>query len=216
VTIANRAAKAWALLLRLRLIARVDGLRPALVRAWSRLFGSEERYVFVQQLKPPAAPVTLPVETNGMIVRQMTARDRDNLPLRRQEPWEINDLALGFVITRDDQIIGAEWYTDSVRPGEEWYPVVEPHLLPPAWFDANMFVVPGEKGAAWALFKTATDVVATSGVRCTVALVGTRNKPSIFLLRLLGAKIVGRIKVRYRFGRKISVAEPVTEDKTGI
>lgn len=216
MTIPHPAAKAWSLLLRWRLFVRVDGLRPTLARAWIRLFGSEDRYVFVQQLKAPAVPVTLPVEMNGMVVRQMTARDRDNLRLRRQEPREVDDLALGFVVTRDDQIVGAEWYTDSVHPGEEWYPVVEPHLIPPAWFDANMFVVSGEKGAAWALFKTATGVVATSGIGCTVALVGARNKPSIFLLRLFGAKIVGRIKIRYRFGRRISVVEPVTEDKTGI
>ncbi len=148
-----------------------------------------------------------------MVVRQMTAHDRDDLRVRRHEPREADRLLLGVVGTRNGQIVGAAWYTDYVSPVQPWYRAVEPHLIQPVWYDTNIFAVPGEKGAAWTIFKTATDVLATRGIRSTVALVTTNNKPSIFLLRLCGAKIVARMSVRRSLGYRTSVVEPVTEDK---
>jgi len=209
-------AEGWRLLGRSVLSLRVDGLGPSMRHAWARSFGTDCRYVFVQHLKPPLAPVTLPVEAKGVIVRQMTERDRDDPRVRRHEPRDDGPIALGVVATRNGQIVGASWYTDGVTPAQEWYRVVEPHLIRPAWYDANIFVVPGEKGAAWTLFKTATDVVASAGIRCTVALVGVQNAPSILQLRLLGAKVVARRTVRRRLGYRTSVVEPVTEDKKAI
>ncbi len=180
---------------------------------WLRLFGTEERYVFVQHLKQPDAPVELPIETNGVVVRQMTDRDRADIRIKRHEPHDNDPLAEAVVATRHDRIVGAAWYTDSVNAEQPWYRVVEPHLILPALFDANIFVVPGDKAAAWAISKYATDRVASTGVRSTVALVGAHNKRSILLLRLLGAKIVARISIRHRFGSTTTVVEPVATDR---
>ena len=182
-------------------------------RAWAHVFGTEHRYVFVQYMDPPSGQTALPVEMNGILVRQMTSDDLRDLRVRRHEPQDADRLALGVVATRQGQIVGAAWYTDSVSPAQPWYPIVEPHLRHPAWFDANTFVVPGDKGAAWAISKSATDAVALAGVRSTVALVGVDNKPSIFLLRLLGAKIVARMTVRRWLGYPTAVVEPVAEDR---
>jgi hypothetical protein len=203
----------WRLLRRSVLSLRVEGLRPTIRYAWARIFSTEDRYLFVQYLKPPPTPVTLPVEINGIVVRRMTERDRDDLRVRRHEPREADRLLLGVVGERGGQIVGAAWYTDYVKPTQPWYRAVEPHLIHPVWYDTNIFAVPGEKAAAWTIFKTATDVLASSGIRTTVALVTTINKPSIFLLRLCGAKIVARMSVRRVFGYRTSVVEPVTEDK---
>jgi hypothetical protein len=192
---------------------RVDGFVATIRRAWTHLFGTEHRYVFVQYMKPPSGQTALPVETNGIMVRRMTPHDLKDVRVRRHEPQEADRLTLGVVATRQGQIVGAAWYTDSVTPAQPWYPIVEPHLHPPAWFDANIFVVPGDKGAGWAISKNVTDAVALAGVRSTVALVGVDNKPSIFLLRLLGAKLVGRLSVRHRLGYTTTVVAPVTQDK---
>jgi hypothetical protein len=201
------------LLRRAVLSLRVEGLRPTIRYAWARVSSTEDRYLFVQHLKLPPVPVTLPVEVNGIVVRQMTAHDRDDLRVRRREPREADRLLLGVVGTRNGQIVGAAWYTDYVSPAQPWYRAVEPHLIQPALYDTNIFAVPGEKGAAWTIFKTATDVLATRGIRSTVAVVGVRNTPSILLLRLLGAKIAARMTVRRWLGYRIDVVEPVTEDK---
>jgi hypothetical protein len=201
------------LLQRSLLSLRVDGLVPTLRRAWTRLFGTEERYVFVQYFQPPATPAQFPVETNGLVVRQMTPSDLDDVRVKRHEPHDVDRLAHAIVATRQGQIVGAAWYTDSVSPKQPWYHAAEPHLIFPALFDANIFVVPDDKGAAWAISKYATDHVASSGVRSTVALVGVHNKRSILLLRLLGAKIVARMSVRHYFGYRTTVIEPVTADK---
>lgn len=192
---------------------QVDGLGPTIRRGWTRLFGTEDRYVFVQYLKPPAAPFELPIETNGVVVRQLSESDRADVRIKRHEPHDNDRLAEAVVATRHGQIVGAAWYTDSVNAGQPWYRAVEPHLILPALFDANIFVVPGDKAAAWAISKYATDRVASTGVRSTVALVGTHNKRSILLLRLLGAKIVARISVRHRFGSTTTVVEPVATDQ---
>jgi hypothetical protein len=202
-----------AALSRLLLSLRVDGLAPTVKRAWTHLFGTEERYVFVQYLTPPAAPVEFPIETNGLVVRQMMESDLRDPRVKRHEPHEVDRLREAVVATRQGQIVGAAWYTDSVTAEQPWYRAVEPHLIRPAWFDANIFVVAGDKGAAWAISKHATDRVATQGVRCTVALVGARNKRSILLLRLLGAKMVAQMSVRHWFGRTTVAVEPIAKDQ---
>ena len=207
-------AEAWRLLRRSLLSLRADGLRPTCATAWARVFSTQSRYVFVQPLKTPRVPVRLPVETNGLLVRQMTARDRSDVRVRWHEPSDVDRLALGLVATRSGHIVGAAWYTDSVTPAQPWYDVVEPYLIRPAWFDANLFVQAGEKGAAWAISKNAADVLASTGIGSTVAVVGSHNAPSILLLRLCGAKIVARMSVRRRFGHGTVVVEPVTEDRS--
>jgi hypothetical protein len=201
------------LLRRTLLSLQVDGLGPTMRRAWTYLFGTEHKYVFVQYMKTPATQVALPVEANGIVVRQMAERDLKDVRVRRHEPDDVDHLALGVVATRQEEIVGAAWYTDSVSPAQPWYPIVQPHLRHPAWFDANIFVIPGEKAAGWAISKNATDAVALAGVRSTVALVGVDNKPSIFLLRLLGARLVGRLSIRHRLGYSTTVVAPVTQDK---
>ena len=198
---------------RFLLSLQADGLGPTISRLWTRLFGSEDRYVFVQYLKPPATPVEFPIETNGVVVRQLTESDRADIRIRRHEPHDVDRLAAAVVATRQGQIVGAAWYTDSVTAEQPWYRAVQPHLILPALFDANIFVVPGDKAAAWAISKHATDRVASTGVRTTVALVGTHNKRSILLLRLLGAKIVARIWVRHWCGYTTTVVAPVTADQ---
>ena len=197
---------------RLLLSVRVDGLRPTLGRAWIRLFGTEDRCVFVQYFKPPSAPVELPVEANGLVVRRMTESDRRDARVRRYEPDDVNHLAEGFVATRHSQIVGAAWYTDSVTTDQPWYRAVEPHLVFPAWLDANIFVVPGDKGAAWAISKTAADRLGAAGICSTVALVGAHNRRSILLLRFVGAKMVARLSVRHWFGHTTTVVQSVTDD----
>jgi hypothetical protein len=201
------------LLRRTLLSLQVDGLGATMRRAWTYLFGTEHKYVFVQYMKAPATQVALPVEANGIVVRQMAERDLKDVRVRRHEPHDVDRLALGVVATRQDEIVGAAWYTDSVSPAQPWYPIVQPHLRHPAWFDANIFVIPGEKGAAWAISKNATDAVALAGIRSTVALVGVDNKPSIFLLRLLGAKLVGRVSIHHRLGYTTTAVTPVMQDK---
>ena len=192
---------------------QVDGLVATAKRVRTHMLGREERYVFVQHLEPPSKPVQLPVETQGVVIRQMTKEDRTDTRVRWYEPVDVHRLALGVVATREGRIAGAQWFTDSVTPDQPWYQAVEPHLIPPARFDANTFAVPGDRSVAWALVKTATDALATAGVRSTVALVGTENKRSIFLLRLSGAKIVARMQVRHLFGHRTTSVELVAEDK---
>lgn len=197
---------------RLALSLRVDGLGATLRQVWRHLFGAESRYVFVQLLKAPPTPLQLPVEMNGLVVRQMTARDREERRVARHEPPDMDRLALGVVATRHNQIVGAAWYTDTVTPAQPWYAATEPHVIRPALLDANLFVVPGEKAAGWAISKSATDALASTGVRSTVALVSVHNKRSILLLRLFGAKIVARLSVRRRFGYTTTVVEPTFAD----
>ena len=195
------------------LSVRVHGLASTVRRAWTHLFGTEDRCVFVQYHKPPSVPVELPVEVKGLIVRHMTEHDRRDAWVRRHEPDDIGCLAEAFVATRREQIVGAAWYTHSVTPAQPWYRAAEPHLVPPAWLDANLFVVPGDKGAAWAISKTAADYLGAAGIRSTVALVAAHNKRSILLLRLLGAKMVARISLRHWFGQTSAVVEPVAQDQ---
>jgi hypothetical protein len=197
---------------RLVLSLRVHGLASSVRRAWTHFFGTEDRCVFVQYYKPPSAPVELSVEANGLIVRHMTESDRRDAWVRRHEPHDIDRLAEAFVATRREHIVGAAWYTDSVTPDQPWYRAVEPHLVLPAWLDANIFVVPGDKGAAWAIAKTAADCLGAAGIRSTVALVAVHNKRSLLLLRLLGAKMVARASVRHWFGQTTAVVEPVVQD----
>jgi hypothetical protein len=201
---------------RVALSVQVDGLRSTLGRLWMHLVGTEDRCVFVQYFKPPAHPIELPVEVKGFVVRAMTEADRRDARVRRHEPAEVAQIAAGFVATRDERIVGAAWYTDSVNGEQPWYQVVQAHLAPPAWFDANIFVVAGEKGAAWAISKAAADSLGAAGIRSTVSVVGAHNKPSILLLRLLGAKMVARLSVQHRFGRTTTVVHAVSDQDNAV
>jgi hypothetical protein len=118
-----------------------------------------------------------------------------------------------MVATRQGRIVGAVWYTKSVAVEQPWHVAVEPHLVQPALLTSNIFIVPGDKAAAWALAKSATDQLAATGVRTIVGLVQSHNTPSILMSRLLGARMVARMSVRYWFGRAKAVVEPVTVDK---
>ena len=137
--------------------------------------------------------------------------------IRRYEPATPHRLSDGVVAIRDGQIVGAAWYTDTVTAAQSWFKVVEPRLIAPARFTANIFVVPGDKGAAWALMKTASECLATAGVRTIVGVIGVQNTPSILMSRMLGSKMVARLWLRHRFGRTSTTVLPVDTDRdTGI
>ena len=190
---------------------------PTLRRVRTRLYGGEHFCLFVRHLTPPPDPVEFPIETNGIVVRLMTEHDRGEALIRRYEPRGIRGPCEGIVATRGGRVVGAAWYADTVTAMEPWYRAVEPHLIPPARFTAGIFVVRGNKGAAWALVKSASDRLASAGVRTIVGLVGIRNAPSVLLSRFLGARMVGRVSVRYRLGRRLITVETVTNDRdTGI
>jgi hypothetical protein len=118
-----------------------------------------------------------------------------------------------MVATRQGRIVGAVWYTKSVAVEQPWYVAVEPHLVQPALLTSNIFVVPGDKAAAWVLAKSATDQLAATGIQTIVGLVESHNTPSVLMSRLLGARMVARMSVRYWFGCAKAVVEPVSVDK---
>lgn len=146
-------------------------------------------------------------------MRHMEEGDRADVHVRLHEPRGAYRSAYAAVATRAGRIVGAAWYTDSVSPNQPWYRVVEPHIRPRALFTANIFVVPGDKGAAWAISKGAAAGLATAGVRTLVSLIGTNNQRSILMARLVGCKMIARVCVRRRFGRATTVIEPITEDR---
>lgn len=191
---------------------RMDGPRPTLRRVGTRLFGQEQRYVFVRHPTPPATPVTFPIATNGVVVREMTDSDRTNVHIQRYQPRNRRHLREAVVATRAGRIVGAAWYT-SVTAEQPWYHAVEAHLILPARNTENIFVVPGDKAAAWALAKAATDRLATAGIRTIVGVVGSHNKPSILMSRLLGAKMVAQMSIRRRLGYRTIVVETVSTDR---
>lgn len=196
----------------LLLSLRMDGPGPTLRRIGSRLFGREQRYVFVRYLTPPASPVTFPVATNGVVVRDMRDSDRTNIHIQRYRPRKLRHLREAVVATRAGQIVGAAWYT-SVTAEQPWYHAVEAHLILPALNTENIFVVPGDKAAAWALAKSVTDQLATTGVRTIVGVIGAHNKPSILMSRLLGAKMVAQMSIRRRLGYRTIVVQRVSTDR---
>jgi hypothetical protein len=213
----SNRGRAAALLSRAILSLRMDGLRLTLRRARTHLFGVEHYYVFVRHLEPPPEAVEFPIEANGIVVRAMTERDRADILIRRREPRAVQGPCEGMVATRDGRIVGAAWYADTVTAKQPWYRTAEPHLILPARLTASMFVVPGDKGAAWALTKSASDRLASAGVRSIVGLVGVGNARSVVMSRLLGAKMVARVSVRYRLGRRLTTVETVaTDSDTGI
>ena len=198
---------------RLVLSLRMDGPGATVRRAWTRMFGEEQAYVFVRHLKPPPTPITFPADANGVMVREMVPSDLTDQRIQRYEPATPHRLADGVVAIRDDQIVGAAWYTDTVTAAQSWFKVVEPRLIAPARFTANIFVVPGDKGAAWALMKTASECLATAGVRTIVGVIGVQNTPSILMSRMLGSKMVARLSLRHRFGRTSTTVLPVDTDR---
>jgi hypothetical protein len=202
------------LLLRsLILSLRLDGPGASVKRIRAYLFAQEQRLVFVRHLQPPSTPVELPAETNGIVVRYMKESDLANIHIRRYQPRNLRPPYEALVAARAGQIVGAAWYTDTVTADQPWYRAVEPHLIPPARLHENFFVLPGDKSAAWAIAKTATDRLATTGIRTIVGLIGSHNKPSILMSRLLGARMVARMSVRRRFGHSTTVVEAVTSDR---
>lgn len=191
----------------------MDGPGTTVRRARTRIFGEEQAYVFVRYLKPPSIPIIFPADTNGVMVREMEPGDLNDQRVSRYEPATPHRLSDGIVAIRDGRIVGAAWYTDAVTPAQSWYQAVEPHLIPPTRFTANIFVVPGDKGAAWALAKTASECLATTGVRTIVGVVGVQNTPSILMSRMLGSKMVARLSLRHRFGRTTTTVLPVDTDR---
>jgi hypothetical protein len=112
-----------------------------------------------------------------------------------------------MVATREGRIVGAVWYADAVNEEQAWYTAVRSRLILPARLTVNMFVVPGEKAAAWAMAKYANDRLAAAGVRSIVGVIQTTNKPSILVSRMLGGRIAAHQSVRYWFGvRRTTVA----------
>jgi len=195
----------------------MDGPGATVRRAWTRLFGEEQAYVFVRYLKPPPTPITFPANANGVVVREMDQNDLTDQRIRRYQPATPHRVSDGVVAIRDGRIVGAAWYTDAVTVAQPWFQAVEPHLIPPARFTANIFVAPGDKGAAWALAKTASECLATAGVRTIVGVIGIQNTPSILMSRMLGSKMVARLSLRHRFGRTTTTVLPVDTDRdTGI
>jgi hypothetical protein len=192
---------------------RVDGSAAVARRMWVRLFGLEQRYIFIRHLRIPSTPVEFPMETNGVVVRDMTGGDLANVLLRRSQPRVLYHPTEAMVATRAGQIVGAAWYTSSVTPERPWYEVVEPHVIFPARATASFFVVPGEKAAAWAIAKGATDRLASSGVRTIVGVIAAQNKRSILMSRLLGGKMVAEMSEHHRFGYTRTVVEPVSTDR---
>jgi hypothetical protein len=157
--------------------------------------------------------VRLPTELNGVVVREMQASDLEDPQVRWHEPASPYRLSEGIVATRGGQIVGAAWYVDAVTAEQPWYRAIEPRLALPARFAVNLFVVPDDTGAAWALSKTATDALATAGVRTIVGIINARNTRSILMTRLLGSKMAARMTVRRRFGRATTIVEAVGEDR---
>lgn len=178
----------------------------------ARLFGTDERYVFVRSLDPPKKALQLPVEHKGVVVRVMQESDSSDLEVKRHEPPEARGPCEAIVATRDGRIVGAAWYADAVNADRPWFEAVRPHVVAPARFTANIFILAGEKGTAYALAKTGSDWLAAKGVRTIVGMVGATNKPSILMTRLLGGKMVARVSIRSRFGMRTTQVEPLAKD----
>lgn len=191
---------------------RLDGLGPTLRRLRARLFGLDRRYVFVRSLEVPPHPVHLPVEEKGIVVRLMEAGDRTDLRLQRHEPPEARRPCDAIVATSQGRIVGAAWYADVVTREQPWFEAVWPHVVEPARFTASIFIVPGEKAAAYTIAKTGSDWLATKGVRTIVGMVGASNKPSILMTRLLGGKMVARVTIRSSWGRRTTQVERLEKD----
>jgi L-amino acid N-acyltransferase YncA len=204
------------------LSVQMDGLGTTIQRGWTRLFGHEEWYVFVRHLDPPPTPVMFPIESNGITVRLMTESDLDEVarllpfdmdrrPLQERRARMRSRIADAVVATRPGRIVGAAFFTDAVTAEQPWYQAVERHLIPPVRLTAQIFVTTGEKGTAWALAKHANDRLAAQGIRTIVGVIAADNKPSMFVSRLLGGKLVARKSDRYWFGRRYTATAAVAE-----
>ncbi len=201
---------------------KMDGFAVTLRRLWAFQFGRQDWYVFVRYLEPPATPVEFPIEAKGMIIRRMTEGDVDEIaPLI---PFDADRRALrdrrirmrkllpdAVVAVRGDRIVGAAWYTDTVTPEQPWYAAIERYVVPPARLTANIFALPGEKGAAWAVAKHASDRLASLGIRTIVGVIQCDNKPSILMSRMLGGKVVARQSIRQWFGHRTIIVEPTPD-----
>ncbi|GIW39434.1 MAG: hypothetical protein KatS3mg076_0011 [Candidatus Binatia bacterium] len=191
---------------------RSDGFRATARRLRERLFGEEEIFVLVRSLVPPVVPPPLPAVVNGVLVREMTAEDVDTVarilpfdlgrqPLRVRRRRLEKAMPDAFVALRGERIVGACWYWNEVTPEKPWFPAVRDHLVPPSRLTGGIFALPGERAAAWALARRATDCLAARGVRTVVGCIGAKNRPSLLVSRLLGGKIVARQTIRYVLGR---------------
>lgn len=204
--------------------ARRDGAAETLRRIGRRLFGREEWLVVVRRIAPPAVPTHLPVEIDGLTVRRVDESDLGALAeampfeLLRRGPADRRAclrerLPCGLVALRDGRLAGAAWYLDRVEASQPWYEAVRAEVEPPARFTAAVFVVPGEKAAAWTLSRVAADWLGQDGVRTLVALVRADNRPSLLLARMLGGRVVARQSVRRRLGRTAIEVVPVRDDR---
>lgn len=200
---------------------RTEGPRVTAARICTRLFGNEEYLVFVRQLEPVAAPVTLPVEIKGAVVRAMREEDLDEVA--RLMPFSLSRMPVAerraslarcwqesAVAQRGERIVGAVWYMDNVGPNQPFYAVAEPHIRRPARLTAGIFVVPDEKVGTWALVHAASQRLAALGIRTTVSTVRSDNKASMIMARMHNATLVARVAIHYRFGRRSTRVEPAS------
>lgn len=200
------------------------GLRGTLRHASRRLFGREDVFVLLRYLSPVTRAVELPVEVNGFLVRRMSEVDLDRVAQLIPSDLTLRSFAVrrrmlrqcleeSFVVIREGNIVGASWYTAAVNRRQPWYRLLEGDLISPLRLNVGIFVIPGAKGAAWTLARTASDVLAARGVRTVVGVVRARNQSSLVLSRLLGSRVVARQATRYFFGRAISWAERIDDTR---
>ncbi len=196
----------------LRLLA--DGPTATLRLAAKRLFGSDQRLVFVRHHDAPAERLTFPFEENGICVRDMEEADLRDLQVRKHQPRAARDITHTFVATKGTAIVGAAWYSDSIDERQPWYAAVRSQIEAPSRLTENYYVLRDVKGAAAVLTKAASQRLAEQGVRTIVGIIGADNKASILMSRLLGGKHAATIEISYRFGIASKRIVPITRDAT--
>lgn len=200
------------------------GWKPTLKLAWHRCFGKEEWFGFVRYLEPEPASPLLPRDVNGFTIRPMQRESLDaaaalapasiwRLPLHRRREQVVEWLGTTLVAERGGRLVGIISYRDCSNTAEPWREILRFWLREPVWMTKFFYVVPGERGAAWALASCGNDWCASQGVRCVVAFIRTDNRPSLLVTRLLGGKLVCRMVRRYRFGREEVEYYPVSEEE---
>jgi hypothetical protein len=206
----------------LRFCLKMDGWRGTFRRAWVRAFSADDWLVYVRYLEPPAAPAAFPVEANGVTLRAMTDADIDDLarllpfdllrrPLKERHERLAKHREDVIVATRAGRIVGAALYADQVAE-QPWYTTIADQLVWPARLTYFVFVVPGEKAAAWVIAKHgAGGRLPSIGIRALVSQIRAGNRTAILMAQLTGAKLAARMSMRHRWGRTTTVIERVPD-----